>query len=68
VENESSFRVFSGKSGGEFARKDENWVFSGKLDENWRYCTGVGAGGVEKTKYRGVGGVQDSWRGNGGEI
>ena len=25
--------------------------------ENWTYCAGVGAGGVQKTKYRGVGGV-----------
>ena len=54
MENESSICVFSGKCGGEFARKDKNW----------RYCVGVGAGGVKKTKYCGVGGVQES----GGEM
>ena len=47
MENEISICVLSGKSGGEFAGKDKNL----------RYCAEVGAEGVKKTKYRGVGRV-----------
>ena len=77
VENESSICAFSGKYGGEFVRKDKNWlclcifrqIWRGVCveDENWRDCAGVGVGGIKKTKHRGTGGVQWFWRGNGEE-
>ena len=47
MEKEISVCVFSGQPGGKFAQKDKNL----------RYCGEVGAGGVKKRKYRGVGGV-----------
>ena len=54
VENESSICAFSGKSGGEFVGKDQNWLclyifrqiwsgVGGKEEWNSTYCAGVGA-------------------------
>ena len=52
-----SICALSGKSGGEFVRKDKNWM----------HCAGVGAGGIKKTKCHGIGGIQGFWRRNGEE-